>query len=401
MKIRKILFVDSSQNISDFTNQIASDLGPGWEIKLVTDGRQALEILSENQADLLVSELELPDMKGADLLKEVGKKYPGVIRFVLSANNDRQLMACTLGYVHQYLPKPCNIEAFISIMQNSVKLREILDNEQLHIRIAAIKSLPSPPELYTRLIRELQSDSVSVQNIADLIKRDMGITAKILQMINSAFFGLKNRVESPLQAVSMLGLDTIKSLVLTIGTFSQFKDTGVPGFSLETIYNYSVNVGSYSKTYATILGLSRKEIDNSLIAGMLFDIGKLILVTNFHNELRESSRLAYQKSIPLFLAEREILGVSDAEIGAYLLYLWGLPDPILEAVALHYAPHQTASRHKNVLTAVHLAYAADHDQRHNIINIDNSALDLDYLATLDLRDQVQRLRSFAAATVGQ
>jgi len=399
MGTRNLLFVDDQNDIREFINRISSSLGDEWEIEIAPDGARALEILNDRKVDVLVSELALTDMNAAELYKEVSRKYPGVIRFILTADTDRKLIMQTLGYVHQYLPKPCDVKAFFGVMQNSVRLREILSNEKLHARIASIKSLPSPPEIYNQLISELQSDNVSMQNIANLIKKDMGITAKLLQMINSAYFGLKNHIESPLQAVNMLGLDTVKNLVLTVGTFSQFKDPGVPGFSLETIYNYSVNVGACSRTYATILGLSRQGAEDSLMAGMLFDIGKLIMVTNFYGELKESSRLAYEKSIPLFEAEREVMGVNDAEIGAHLLSLWGLPDPILEAVALHYTPRFSPCQGKNVLTAVHLAYAADHDQRHNIVDNESSALDMEYLSTLNLQSKVQSLRSFAAATV--
>ncbi|MCP4580940.1 MAG: response regulator [candidate division Zixibacteria bacterium] len=398
MEKKNLIFVNDQNDIQAFIDQISISLGDDWEVEVVNSGRQTLEILNDRKIDLLVSELVLPDMSGAELFKEASEKYPGVIRFILTANTDRKLLMQTLGNVHQYLPKPCDSKAFLTIMKNSVRLREILSNEQLHARIAGIKSLPSPPHIYNQLIKELQSDNVSMQNIANLIKKDMGITAKLLQMINSAYFGLKNHIESPLQAVNMLGLDTVKNLVLTVGTFSQFKDPGVPGFSLETIYNYSVNVGACSRTYATILGLSRQGAEDALMAGMLFDIGKLIMVTNFYNELQESSRLAYEKSIPLFEAEREVMGVSDAEIGAHLLSLWGLPDPILEAVALHYAPRLSPSQNKNVLTAVHLAYATDHDQRHNILDENSSAIDMEYLSMLNLQGQVQSLRSFAMAT---
>jgi len=395
----RILFINSQQDNSEFMENITCKLQDEWEFKIIGSGAEALKALKEVSYDVVVSEMSLQDMEGCQLLQRVSEVKPGTIRFILSANIDKEAIILTTGCVHQYISTPCDPEDFKKLLSNSIGLRKILSNPELHARIANIKSLPSPPEIYNQLMTELQSEDTSVFKVANIIKKDVSITAKLLQLANSSYFGLRSHVENPLNAINLLGLDNVKNLVLAVGVFNQFDDPKLPEFSFNDIYNRSITVGTSSRTYATILGLSHQMADDALIAGMLHNIGKLIMITNFQSELRECIRQSKEKSISIYQAEKEMLGVTDAEIGAHLLSLWGLPDSILEAVVLHYLPHKAPSILMNVLTTVHLAYAVEHDQRRKIKDESASALDMEYLSKLNLKNQLASLQGLAMATV--
>jgi len=393
----KVLFVDHQQDNAELKELISSDSSHSRKIDLVSSGGEALKYLEKGKYDVIVSEMAMPEMDGAQLMKRVRTLYPGIVRFIYSGSTDREQVLQTVGYVHRYVARPCSPDRFWKIVDNSLGLRSMIFNEEMHTKIASVGALPSPPELYNELIKELQSEDTSLRHVADLIKKDIGITAKLLQMINSAFFGLPTHIESTFHAVKLLGLDTVKSLVLTAGVFNQFQDNDIPGITIDSIYNRSLAVGTSARHIANVLSLPTRQLEDSLMAGMLHDVGKLVMLTNFPKELGEAVQMEKSKRIPLNAAINEVLGVSDAAIGAHLLSLWGLPDSILEAVALRYLPRQTPAPIINVLTSVHLAYALDCDHYRKIKDENESAIDREYLEKLDLITVLPNLRNFCMA----
>jgi HD-like signal output (HDOD) protein len=215
-------------------------------------------------------------------------------------------------------------------------------------------------------------------------------------MVNSAYYGLQAQVRSLTQAINLLGLDTVKNLVLAAGVFKQFSGLTVSGYSIDGIYDNSMKVGKNAKTVSTAFGFTPGKVEEASTAGMLYDIGKLILISHFATELKDSSELSKGKSIPLCQAEKEILGASDAEIGAYLLSLWGLPDSIVEAVALHYTPGETSEPMLNVLTAVHIAYALEQTMGSDANPPEYSIFDTEYLSKLGISKEIEQLRNLCA-----
>ena len=392
MSAMRILFADDQQkNVADL-RQMAKGLGQDWESEIVESGTQALAALGRECFDVVVSELTISDIDGVQLLKKAKELCPGSVRLILSEQADRELVLRATKYAHQIIPKPIEPIAFRKVVENSLGLHKILDNQTMRERLANVESLPSPPKLYNELVSELQSETSSMQNIADLVSQDVSITAKMLQLVNSAYFGMATHIESPQHAVSLLGLDTLQSLVLAVGVFDQFEDPKFPGFSIDSIYDHSMAVGANSRNLANCLGLQKRESEDSLMAGMLHDVGKLVLLKHFQPELKEALELASEQSIPLHEAEKEVLGVTHSEIGAHLLSLWGLQDSILEAVALHPSPKNAMNPMVNVLTAVHIAYALDQDSDRGDQNEDHTALDMQYLKELDLSGQLKFFR---------
>ncbi len=396
MSSRSVLFV-GQEDISDDLNHGFSVQQGSWEVAFAATGESALAQLINKPFDVIATELTLPDTSALSLLQKVQVQSPGTIRIVFSAGNDRELLLKSLAVAHQLVAKPCKLDTLKSQLVNSLALRTILTNDKLHARISAITRLPVLPNIYNQLVGEMQSETASIQKIAGLIRQDVATTAKVLQMINSAFFGLPTRVENPLQAVNLLGLDTIRSLVLTAGVFSQFDDPGIPGLSLDSIYDHSIAVGAGARNFANAFGLTRKQAEDALTAGMLHDVGKLILMTNFQDELHEIVKLMHAENLTLFAAESHVLGVTHCEVGAHLLSLWGLSDQILEAVALHDSPNQAACPTTNILAAVHLANAIDHDQKMVERNPKFTHADCDYLNKIGLGAQLPYLRSLTVA----
>ncbi len=397
MQKKRILFVDDQPNILNGLRRMLRRLRHEFEMKFVESGAEALRVMEQKEFDAIVADMRMPEMNGAQLLKEVSKKHPGTLRFILSGHSDRELILQTVGVAHQYLAKPCEPESLKRLLVNSSGLREMLNSDEIHKRISMIDTLPTLPDTYNELVAELQSESSSIKSIAGIIGRDVSMTAKLFQMINSAFFGLPTRVTDVFQAVNLLGLDTTRALVLAAGVFRQFADQHIPGYSIESVYNHSLSVGAMAQRLARYLDMEQRLVDDAMLAGVMHDIGKLIMVSSFADEVRSIAAIVEEKGIAPEHVEWEVLNVTHAEIGGHLLSMWGLPDAILEAIVYHHAPSRVPIPAPSVLTAVYLAnvfeqYPDDH-------NFDDESVDIDkeYLQAIGLADRIPELQD--ASTV--
>ncbi|MDH3891088.1 MAG: response regulator [candidate division Zixibacteria bacterium] len=394
MSRKRILFVFANEQSATIEGirQILARRQNEWEVEFVTNGAEALRAMKRCPSDIVLTDLDMPTMTGVELLKQISDLYPGTIRFIQTDASDRKVMLESTSIAHRLISKPCNPETLRGFLTTSLGLREVLAMEELHIRIAAIGTLPSPPEMYNRLMNEIQSDTVSIGRIAALISEDISLTAKLLQMINSAYFGLSRHVDNVTQAVNLLGLEAVRGLVLTAGAFSQFDFPALHKISIESIYGHSMAVGSQSQKIAEAIGLPRPECDEALMAGMLHDIGKLVMLTHFRAELQEALELADEKSIPFHEAERKVLNVTHAEIGTHLLSLWGLPDSILEPVALHHDPERMPIPQRTILTAVHMADALHHERNPFNVGDESSLANQSYLDKIGVTDVCEQFR---------
>jgi len=388
---KRILFVDDQPNILAGMRRMLHKMKDEWDMEFCESGKDALAIMEKQSFDLVVSDMMMPEMNGAQLLKQVKELYPGTVRFILSGHSDRELILQSVGNAHQYIAKPCDSDKLKQYISSSFGLRGVLSNSELHARIASIKTLPSPSKTYNEVVHKLQSETASIDSIAKLISKDISLSARLLQIVNSAFFGIPQHVESIEQAVNYLGLNIVQGLILTAGVHDQLKNAGIPETLLESISNHSIAVGGHAKKIAGEIGLQQRDSENALTAGLMHDIGKLVLLANFKDEMNVAIKLAQEKSIEPYLAEKEILGANHGEIGAHLLSLWGLHDPIIEAVAFHHNPQHTAQPTKNILTAVHIANAIDNCKAGDGDEF-LSSLDKEYLEALKLIDLLPRLQ---------
>jgi putative nucleotidyltransferase with HDIG domain len=389
MQKASILFVDDDPNILNGLRRMMHPFRGEYELLFANSGPEALDLMAQKPSDIVVSDMRMPGMTGAELLRKIYDNYPGTIRFILSGHSDRELIMQTVGFAHQYLAKPCDPETLRNSINRSLAVQNLLGNPHLHKCIANIKSLPTPPLLYKALVSELQAEEVSVKSIGEIISRDIGMTAKLLQIVNSAFFGLPTHVDDPVRAVNLLGLDIVRALVLTVGIFEQSQVPPVLGISVDSIYQHSLSVGTAAKRIARAIGLDQRQGDEALMAGMMHDIGQLICLIHLRKELQQILELTRQKRLELYQAEIEIIGVNHADIGAHLLSLWGLPITIVEAVAFHHNPADHLYLNPGALTAVHLANAFVHQIADND-KIDRH-VDIDYVTKLGLADRLVQL----------
>lgn len=353
--MRRVLFVDDMPEVLRMLQRTLDPIKGEWDMRFVESAPDALAVLEQDAFDVLATDMIMPGMDGFQLLKEAKTRYPQMVRIAFSGQQGQNLGLRSTDLAHQFLEKPIDAQLLRSIMTRACGLRVLLSDDNVRKIVTNLKNLPSLPALYKELMDEIHSGDASLKKIAKIISKDMAMVTKILQLVNSAFFGLRTTVSNSEQAVALLGSDTIRSLVLSMQAFSQFDAKALPGFSLEALWQHGLKTSGYAKAIAKEERAPQTMIDDAFTAGLLHDIGMLVLASNLPDGYQQVLGLQKDKGLLDWQAEQEVFGVTHAEVGAYLLGLWGVGEAIVEAVAYHHRPSACDELAFSPLTAVHVA----------------------------------------------
>ncbi|NLW46702.1 MAG: HDOD domain-containing protein [Firmicutes bacterium] len=384
---KKILFVNDSattQNMREMLDQMVEF----WEMQFVQDETSIWGRLESQDYDVIVLNLRTPEVNGIELFERVKEHYPQLVRVMIAGPSDQEIVLRAIRFNHHIIAEPFNPHSLMSLINRSCQLRDILRDEKLKQSIARISNLPSLPSLYQQIISELQSPRVSVKRVADLIAQDVTMTAKILQLVNSAFFSLPQKIINPHQAVVLLGIDIIKGLVLHVHIFSSFKvDSQIKNFSIEALSKHSLLVAKLAREIVLAETSVRSMEDDALVAGLLHDIGKLALLRD-PDRYNQVMAHCQSRKCNHYQGEYEVLGASHAEMGAYLLDLWGIPEPVVQAIAFHHNPSKAMETNFSVLTAVHAANVLINRKKHD--GDQYPGLDLFYLLSIRKKEEISK-----------
>ncbi len=398
MDRKRLLFVDDEPMVLKGLQRSLRGMRREWEMTFVAGGREALDAMRRDAFDVIVSDMRMPEMDGAQLLEIIKQDHPRVVRIILSGQLDREMTLKSVRLAHQHLSKPCEADVLKDALAKTFALNRILAHEGLKKVVAQIDALPSMPAICMEVMEAVQAPEASIQNVADIIARDLGMAAKMLQMVNSAFFGLCRRVTDIRDAVVLLGLDAIKSLVLSVNVFSAFNKEKLSGLDFDGLWDHSLVTGGYARQIMRSAEQSRDAVNAAFMAGMLHDVGKLILAVNFGEAYREALEAPPEDTRTLWAREQALFGASHAEIGAYLMGLWGLETALLAAIAFHHNPHQSQVREFGPVAAVHLADRFDHERRHGAACFQGNE---NYLQMIGVRDQVDAWQQACADLQGE
>ncbi len=380
-----ILFVDDEPRILDGLRRTLRSMRGQWGMAFANGGAEALELLADGRWDVIISDIRMPGMSGVGLLQEVRRRHPHMIRIALSGQASRNTVLDSIGPTHQYLSKPFDAEALKAAIGRLDMLRRLLAVEKLRSMISAMESLPALPPLLMELTEELNSPEATIASVAQIIAKDVSMSGKMVQLVGSGFFGPPRHVSDPVQAVTALGIDIVKLLVLSLHVFSQFNPISAADISTDNSYRHSPAVATASKRIAAAEGADTETVDSAFLAGLLHDVGKVVLADqlaeDYHSML---GRIAAEGVDPL-QAERETFQATHAEVGAYLLGIWGLPNAVVEAVAWHHTPSRSQTPDQfTALTAVHVADTLIRAPS----ALETTAVDQEYLIALGLRHRL-------------
>ncbi len=333
---RQILFVDDEQGVLDGLRNVLRGQRGEWDMTFAISGMAALAELDRIAFDVVVSDMRMPGMDGATLLTKVKERQPRAVRIVLSGQTDLQTAMKSVFVAHRFLSKPCDAATLRSTIERACALHSALQDETLRDAAGDISLLPSAPGVYMAMTKVLGNPSASLSDVARVAERDQGLCAKILQVANSAFFGVGRKVTTVTEAATYLGAATLKNLAMAMEAFPQLQRAGGARdqATLQQLRTHSLSVALMASQIMSIK--DKKKVDDAFVAGMLHDVGHVVLM------MRGG-------------ADGAAAGVDHGSLGAYLLGVWGLPHTLTEVVAHHEAPEAIDHATFEVVDAVWLA----------------------------------------------
>jgi HD-like signal output (HDOD) protein len=330
---RRILFVDDEPAILEGLRSVLRAQRHEWEMVFALGGASALEQVARSEFDVVVTDMRMPSVGGAEVLRQVKTLQPRCVRIVLSGQTDAEAAMKTVFMAHQFLAKPSNVDELRGVVTRACGLQELLSSDELRALAGDVTLLPAAPRTYLAISEVLADPNGSLTNVVRIVERDPALCAKILQIVNSAFFGLPRKVSSVSQATSYLGALTMRNLALAMESVSASAQTRLP-LSRRELLEFQTNSLLVAMLGRHWFAADRRRADEAFVAGMLRDMGHLVLL----------SRGA---------------GASDTSchpaLSAYLMGLWGIPHAVLEPVAFHEEPELVEHDQLEVVDVVHLA----------------------------------------------
>ena len=394
--MRRIVFVDDEQGVLDGLQNLLRKQRKQWDMVFALGGPSALTELAKQPADVVVTDMRMPGMDGAALLEKIRDLYPATTRIVLSGHAERESVVRAVPVTHQFLSKPCDGDTLKGVIERACALRNLLADETIRGIVSGLDHLPSAPTLYFELTQALAKPDATVSDVTEIVQKDPALSAKILQLVNSAYFGLPQRVTTLQHAVSYLGLDPIKALSLSAHVFGTLEGTNPGGLAVDRLQKSSLLTATLAKRFVS----DKKLADEAFTSGIVHDVGRLVLALRMPDRMRDVQRDATASKRAPFVVEREHLGATHAEVGAYLLGSWGLPLTVVEAVAYHHEPLKAGEGVREVLAAVHVADAlVDFPCVSETAPIADLGLDLPFLEQAGLLDRLPAWRALARETI--
>lgn len=397
---RRVLFVDDEPFALEVLQRVFEPMRNEWHMEFLTGGQAALERLEQVRFDAVVSDLKMPGMNGAEFLEQVQRRHPTTSRIILSAQADEELVYQSINTAHQFISKTSDPKMLVKKIRKVILQRQNKFSLEMIEMICALEKLPSVPTVYCDLVEALANPEADIRDLANIVSRDAAMGAKVLQLANSAFFGLRGEVSSITEAITFLGIETVRYLVLMVGVCEQFRSNlFAPGF-VESIWNHSVQTANLARIIAETEHSSLALAEQAFVAGLLHDVGKLVFAENLSKSYREVIDFSKLHEQPSWQVERQILKATHGDVGAYLLELWGLPENVTKAVCLHHEPIAEETDALTPLGIVHVANYLAHElneNRHTVV----SELDVDYLNATGLTDRVPIWREAVEQTIQQ
>jgi HD-like signal output (HDOD) protein/ActR/RegA family two-component response regulator len=393
--MKRILFVDDESKILDGIRRMLHASRDRWELQFAVGGEAALKACEAGSFDVVISDMGMPGMDGATLLGHIRDRFPDTARIILSGFSDAAMAMRASSVAHRFLAKPCGAAELQDTLERICALQDWVYVPEIRKIVGAVGELPSLSVTYTNLMQAVRDPNTSISLVAEIIERDIAMSAKVLQVTNSAFFGLAQTVTNLQTAVNYLGMDTIKNLALASEAFRVFvPDKRVPQSVCDSIQRHALR----SAAIAGVLPVEPKIRDVTVVAALLHDIGRLFLASAAPDKFCSSLSLASTRGCKLFEAEEELFGTSHAEIGAYLLGLWGLPNLAIEAIAHHHRPTRIPHTGFDSSVAVYvvelLAHQLDGDPQDPVPEIEEP--DRSCMETLGILPMLPEFQELAA-----
>lgn len=353
----RLFFLDDDPPRLDAWREELADWGDRWELRFFDQREELHAAIAAGPPSIVVTREALVEAPGRLLLDEIGKHHPDVRLILLAPRDQREALRATVDENITLLPAPCPAETLTTELNRLLSIEHWLGNERLSAVIARAGSMPSLPNVYTKVMNLLESGVAALDQVAKLVAQDVAMSAKLLQVANSSYFGIGEQVSDIKHAVTMLGTELVKHIVLAIQVFRRYGKTADERALVDQIWRHSMSVAQAARKIALYQTADEDLGEEAYTAGLFHDMGKLILLNARPDDFQRARELARTENRLAWEAEDSVLGCNHAEVGAYLLGVWQMPLPIIEAVAFHHQPERSVCQGFSTLAAVHAANA--------------------------------------------
>lgn len=349
---RSILVVGPRQALADHVRNATNYIPGTWEVVVASDGTLAGRLLGSRPIHAAVVGLE-PALGGIAFLDWLRRHHPQVTRVAAFPNDnpDHNLRAANAAHVYV---KPTTQERELGhLIGRTVGLQARLGTEKLIAFAGSLQRIPSVPRVYAELRSVMSNPDFDLEAVANVLHRDPGLVVKVLQVVNSAFYGLRQRISDLHHAVALMGSATISTLVLGISLHDQFAVLGAARRALDEEWHRALAVADAAKRIAEAEHVGSETVEEAYLAGLLHNVGRLVLASNLSDRFTAIEWPADRSE--LIAIERSAFGAGHPELGGLLLGTWGLDDALVEAVAFYAEPAKSFGTRFSPLTALHVA----------------------------------------------
>jgi HD-like signal output (HDOD) protein len=326
----------------------------GAKVSVFDRGGPALEHVQRNATDAVVVSDNLIEPSCAVLLRQVQHTRPEVMRVVLSDQDGVELFR-RVPYAHQFMRRSAASGVLQRGLARALEARAMLNRDKLRSLVLSSNALPAAPKLYSELIDLLADPKCSLVKVVEVIERDLAMSTRLMQLVSSAFFGLGSQMSSLGACVAYLGLNTVRSLVLS-AEITRMHPVQVPGFSAEKIHTRALATSRLARR------LAQNTTDGwqAFVAGLLHGVGTLVLASRAPAKFVEAMKLTSQ-GMPSWLAQEQTFGATDAQVAAFLLAIWGQPLDVVLAIANQDVPERSDGSAPGLATIVYLSKRLSQD----------------------------------------
>ncbi|MGB0678687.1 MAG: HDOD domain-containing protein [Polyangiales bacterium] len=325
----RILFVDDEPRVLEGIENLLFDAPEDWDIAFAHNGGEALDLLATRPFDVLITDMRMPGMDGAELLRQARKAFPSVVRVVLSGHTEQKAAQQAMPLAHEFLSKPCHFDALIATIQRALRLSKRFTDKALQHALGTVDSLPARPKVHQRLCQLIEGEA-SIHEVAALIASELAICARVMHVANTAFYARGRAVRDVHDAVSLLGLKTTSAIALAVETFAKLRVSTY--FDVDALHTHSDLVGQLAAQL-----VPQEDAPEAMLGGLLHDIGSLLIAVYFPDKGKRAQRQAERDKLDLAVAETHTLGFAHTDIGGYLLRLWHLNEDMATAVEQHHS----------------------------------------------------------------
>ena len=331
-----VLFVDDEPNILQGTRRATRNMRGTWDMHFVEGGEEALAFMNERHVDVVVSDMRMPAMDGAELLGKVRATSPSTARIILSGYAEEEAVFRSTRVAHQFLSKPCDLDELRDTIEEIRGCMESVEPEAIRDLIGQLEQLPALGDVYDELVDAMERDNSSNEALGRIVSKDVALTAELLRLINSAFFGLSRQVESVAQAIGFLGVDVVRAIV---AGHSLFSGAGGGVVDVDEVASRSQSVAALARTVFRMEGGTASEAAEAYLAGMLHQVGVLVLSVLPGVDKADLTAVLASEDVT---NERLVIGADRFAVGGYLLGFWGFSPAIVGAITSQAEPHADA-----------------------------------------------------------